>query len=73
MGERGAVKTRYCFRKVIWYNVAEMVRAGDTAHTVCDKIYTTYGKNLSVTKDIRKMQVDHRSGTWPAQLMVQCL
>jgi hypothetical protein len=72
-GERGAVKNRYCFRKVLWYKVAEMVRAGDTAHTACDKIYAAYGENLSVTKIIRKMQVDRRSGTWPAQLTVQRL
>ena len=50
-----------------------MVRAGDTAHTACDKIYAAYGENLSVTKIIRKMQVDRRFGTWPAQLMVQRL
>ena len=65
-GERGAVKNRYCFRKVLWYKVAEMVRAGDTAHTACDKIYAAYGENLSVTKIIHKMQVDRRFGTWPA-------
>ena len=45
---------------------AEMVRAGDTAHTACNKIYAAYGENLSVTKSIRKMQVDRRFGTWPA-------
>ena len=48
-----------------------MVRAGDTAHTACDKIYAAYGENLSVTKIIHKMQVDRRSGTRQTQLMVQ--
>ena len=37
------------------------------------KIHAAYGENLSVTKIVRKMQVDRRSGTWPAQLTVQRL
>ena len=50
--ERGAVKIRYRFCGVLWHKVVEMVRTGDTAHVACDKIYATYGKNLSVTKHI---------------------
>ena len=68
-GEHGAMKNRYCFRKVLWYNVVDMVRAGNTAHMA---IYDVYGENLSVTTK-QKMQVDCRAGSWPAQLMVQRL
>ena len=71
--ERGAVKNKYSFRKTLWDKVAEMVRAGDTAHIACDKIYASYGENLSVTKILKKMNVDRRSGTWPAQLTAQRL
>ena len=48
-----------------------MIRVGDTAHMVCTKIYTVYGKNLSETPSIQKMQVDRRSGSSMAQVMVQ--
>ena len=72
-GKRGAVKYRYCFFKVLWYKTTEMVRAGSTTHVACGKIYAAYGENLSVTNIIQKMQVDNCSGSWPTQLMVQCL
>ena len=45
LGMRGAMKNRYCFGKVLWYKMVEMVRVGDTAHVACDKIYTAYCKN----------------------------
>ena len=55
MGERGAVRNRYSFRKTLWYKVTEMVRAGNTAHVACNKIYAAYGENLCVANIIQKM------------------
>ena len=44
--------------RILWYKVVKMAHMGDTAHVVCNMIYAVYGKNLSVTKKIQKMQVD---------------
>ena len=70
-GERGAVKSKYSFRKAFWEKAAEMVRAGDTAQVACDKIYSCYGESMSVTDILRKMKADRRSGQWPERLIVQ--
>ena len=70
-GKQGAVKISYSFRKAFWDKVAEMVRAGYTAHVACDKIYACYGKSISVTDILRKTKADHRSGQWPDRLIVQ--
>merc|ERR1712032_1258490 len=69
-GERGAVTSVYSFRKPFWDKVSEMVRAGNTAHVACDKIYATYGESLNVTEILRKMHADRRSGMWPEPLIV---
>ena len=51
---------------MFWVQVSEMVRAGHTADRAIDLIYRAYGSNLSVTKIIKKMIGDKRSGGHPA-------
>ena len=69
-GERGAVRSKYSFRKPFWEKVSEMIRAGLTAQVACDRIYACYGESLSVTQILRKMHADRRSGMWPDGLRV---
>ena len=64
------MKNKYSFCTPLWDKVAEMVRAGDTAHVACDKIYAAYGESLSVTVILRKMHADRKSGMWPERLIV---
>jgi hypothetical protein len=57
--ERGKVKYIYYRRKIVWDNIAELVRSGLDAKTACDKIYTVYGANRSDTSTIiRQMRAD---------------
>ena len=36
-----------------------MVRSGMTAQVACDRIYQTYGNNLSVTQILKRLKTDH--------------
>ena len=48
-----------------------MVRSGDTAQVACDKIYSCYGENMSVTDILLKMKADRCLGQWSERLIVQ--
>ena len=39
--------------------VSAMVRSGMTAQVACDRIYQTYGNNLSVTQILKRLKTDH--------------
>ena len=60
--ERGADRFKYYKRNVFWVQVSKMVRAGHNADRAIDLIYRAYGSNLSVTKIIKKMIGDKKSG-----------
>ena len=59
--ERGNVRFTYHRRKVFWDKVAELIRAGYTAHLAIDKIYSVY-PNKSVTQIINAMRKDRKTG-----------
>ena len=41
------------------------------SQVACDRIYeAAYGEGMTVTKILRKMKQDRRSGRWPVQLRV---
>jgi hypothetical protein len=56
--ERGRVKFKYCRRKIVWDLIALHVRAGSLASDVIDRIYDSYGRNLSVSAIIDKIKDD---------------
>ena len=58
-------------RKPLWDKVDELVRSGLSAQVACDYVYQAYGMNLAVTKILRKMKADRRTGQWPARLRVR--
>jgi hypothetical protein len=60
--ERGAVKHVYSRRKVIWDQVSELVRAGDTPEVAIDRIYNVYGVRTSVTSIINQLRTDRMNG-----------
>ena len=64
--ERGRVKTIYTRRKVIWDEIARLVRAGDTHTTAIDRIYQAYGPTLLITTITKKIRDDRRTGGHPA-------
>ena len=66
--ERGSVKSAYSFRKPFWVKVDEMVRGGMTAQVACDEIHRAYGQRTSITKILRNMRSDEKSGNWPPAL-----
>lgn len=66
--ERGKVKYKYTRRKVVWATIDRLVRGGLTSAVAIDRIYTVYGRDLSVTKIINRMLQDRRKGTIPAIL-----
>ena len=64
--ERGG-KNKYSFykRKFLWDQVAQMVHSGMDANDACDRIYAVYGHNESVTKILKALQRDKRTGGHP--------
>ena len=66
--ERGSVKSAFSFRKLFWEKIDEKVRGGMTAQTACDEIHRAYGQRTSITKILRNMKSDEKSGNWPAAL-----
>jgi hypothetical protein len=69
--ERGACKHIYTLRKPLWEKVSELVRHGIVATVACDLVYEAYGRNLPVTKILRLMKRDRRTGDWPEALRVR--
>jgi hypothetical protein len=62
--ERGArdVKHLYTRRKVVWDQISELVRAGDTALVAIDRIYAVYGRRTSVTDITKQLKADRKNG-----------
>lgn len=60
--ERGAVKHQYARRKVVWDQISELIRAGETWQVAIDRIYAVYGQRTSVTKIINQLRIDRRNG-----------
>ena len=60
--ERGANKCNYCRRKRFWSVVELMIRQGETCDTAIDRIYTVYGRYMSVTKVLKELGNDLRAG-----------
>ena len=60
--QRGRVKAKYYQRNLVWKLISRLTNKGETAETACARIYQAYGTNLSVTKIIKKMQVDYKKG-----------
>ena len=71
--KRDKVKSKYSFRKDFSDKVGELVQAGHTSDVVCDMLYAQYGQSTSVTKILRAMHADNKSGQWPGPLVVRCL
>lgn len=61
MAERGANKCIYCRRKRFWSVVELMIRQGETCDTAIDRIYTVYGRYMSVTKVLKELGNDSRA------------
>ena len=61
----GKIKHTFYMRKFLWDQVAEMVHSGMDANDACDRIYAVYGHNESVTKILKALQRDKRTGGHP--------
>lgn len=60
--ERGQVKFKYSRRKLAWDAIDRMIRSGSTAQVACDRIYSVYGREKSVTQLIECLRRDHPAG-----------
>ena len=69
--ERGWVKTKYSFRKILWDKCGELVNAGFSADVACDMIQQAYGQRTSVSMILRQMGTDQKNGTWPESLIIR--
>eukprot|EP00644_Phytophthora_capsici_P002597 jgi/Phyca11/105764/e_gw1.11.315.1 len=63
--ERGANKFAYSRRKVFWDVVSSLVRSGFTSVTAIDKVYSVYGRQLSVSNVLAALRADRRRGRHP--------
>ena len=63
--ERGRVKRTYSRRKVFWDLLCRMIDAGFTELIAIDRIYFSYGRNLSVTKILDRLISDKRRNGHP--------
>jgi hypothetical protein len=68
--ERGRVKHKYHRRKVVWDLVSRLVRAGLTAQVACDRIYTVYGDDKTVTYIINRIKEDTKNNALHVTLQV---
>jgi hypothetical protein len=62
ISERGKDRYKYYRHNVFWTIVGRMVLAGWTWETACDKVYSVYGRSLSVTKIIACLIRDKKEG-----------
>ncbi|OWZ18461.1 LOW QUALITY PROTEIN: hypothetical protein PHMEG_0007446 [Phytophthora megakarya] len=60
--ERGANKLAYSRRKVFWDVVSSLVRSGFTSDTAIDKVYSVYGRQLSVSNILVALRADCKCG-----------
>lgn len=63
--ERGANKFAYSRRKVFWDVVSSLVRSGFTSDTAIDKVYSVYGRQLSVSNVLAALRADRRRSRHP--------
>lgn len=54
--ERGRCKYLYHRRKVVWDQIASMIRAGHTAQSAIEYLYYQYGRDKPVTQIINDMR-----------------
>ena len=59
--QRGAVKHKYC-QRIFWDWVTRLVNSGLSANVAIDQIYTVYGRRNTMTKILREISKDRRSG-----------
>lgn len=59
--ERGAVKFRYCRRKIVWDCIQRMLNNGAHLKDAIERIHSVYG-NVCVTTIINRMSQDERNG-----------
>lgn len=64
--ERGKCRYAYHRRKVVWDQVADMVRRGWDAADACNELYNVYGHRSSVTCIINQMRRDRKNGGHPS-------
>ncbi len=62
------MKSAFLFHKPFWEKVDEMVRDGMTAQTAREEIHRAYGQRTSITKILRNMRSDEKSGNWSPAL-----
>lgn len=67
--EGGANKFAYSRRKVFWNVISQLVRSGYTSDAAVDRVYQTYGRNLSVSNILVKLRTDRRRGGHPSLLL----
>ena len=63
--ERGKVRYSYSLRKHFWSLMQKMIRNGYTFNSAIDKIYDVYDRSRSVTKILRQIRIDSKSGGHP--------
>ena len=63
--ERGASKSRYSRRKLVWDLIQGLILQGHSHTAAINKIYNTYGRGLSVSKIIECIRRDKRTGGHP--------
>ena len=67
----GRVKYLYHRRKVVWYNIGEMVSSSWSFHKACDIIYKVYRHNSTVTHIIIEMIKDKENGGYPSLRIIE--
>lgn len=60
--ERGRNKFSFCLRKPCWNLVIAMIQHGYNNNSDIDKVYSVYGYTLTVTKVLRLVRLDRRTG-----------
>jgi hypothetical protein len=59
--ERGQNKPKFCWRKVFWDLVSNLVQAGVYSNVAIGRVYAMYGPNQPVTYSLKKIKEDKRN------------
>jgi hypothetical protein len=67
VSERGAIKSKYCRRKILWDQIVALMRSKYlyTANQAIEKIYNVYGIHTPISKITDNIRADKNNGGHP--------
>ena len=71
--ERGKAKNAFSHRKPLWDKANELTRSGMSAQVARDTTCDVHGHRMTVTKTLKRLALDRRTGRWPDRLRIRVI